>query len=257
MSSAVSAVTSFVGDVVGGIGDAVSGVVDAVGNVVGKVADTVGNVVDGALKNPLKTAALVAAAVFAPELAGAALGDAAAAEAAAIAATESVGAVALPAGSILDGVVLEGGMSVAADSLYGAVSTATGATVAVSTTGAALGNTVASGLAYQAASAGMAGGWLATAKGALDAANTVSKVMQITNQKTGVKQIVAQADQAPTGWTIDPNFNQMAAQGVQTAPMFPGSTTAAGIVSPSDDSIQILPMLAAAAGILFLIKARS
>lgn len=57
---------------------AVSNVVESVGNVVGGALDVVGNVIDKAVSNPLETAALITAAVVAPEFLPA-LGETAAA----------------------------------------------------------------------------------------------------------------------------------------------------------------------------------
>lgn len=59
----------FVGDVLGGIGDAIGGAVDAVGGAISDIGSGVGDVLEGALHNPLTTAALLGAGfIFAPEI---------------------------------------------------------------------------------------------------------------------------------------------------------------------------------------------
>lgn len=69
----MSAVASFVGDVVGGVVDAVGDVVEAVGDVVEDVGDAVGDVVEGALENPIQTIVTIAAVAAAPATGGASL----------------------------------------------------------------------------------------------------------------------------------------------------------------------------------------
>jgi hypothetical protein len=75
----MGSVASFVGDVVGGAVDIVGDVVEGVGDVgqdiidvaadtVETVGDTVGNVVQGALDDPIGTAAMIGTAIYAPQL---------------------------------------------------------------------------------------------------------------------------------------------------------------------------------------------
>jgi hypothetical protein len=69
----MSAVASFVGDVVGGVVDAVGDVVEGVGKAVESVGKAVGDVVESALDNPIQTIVTIAAVAAAPATGGASL----------------------------------------------------------------------------------------------------------------------------------------------------------------------------------------
>ena len=69
----MSAVASFVSDVVGGVVDAVGDAVEAVGDVVEDVGNAVGDVVESALENPIQTIVTIAAVAAAPATGGASL----------------------------------------------------------------------------------------------------------------------------------------------------------------------------------------
>ena len=64
----VGGAVDVVGDVVEGVGDIGQDVIDVAADTVSSVGDTVSGVVEGALDNPIGTAAMIATAVAAPQL---------------------------------------------------------------------------------------------------------------------------------------------------------------------------------------------
>lgn len=244
-----------VSSIVDAVGGAVESVVDVVGGAVESVGNFVGQVVDGALKNPLKTAALVAAAFFVgPEIFAAAPADLAAAE---LAAGSVPGVIELASGTIVDGAVLQGGMSIPAESLASAISTSSGQVV--STYGAsglaqamtenALANVgaVSTGILNGTSNAGL---W-ATTKEALATAKDVVRTVQLVNAVTGQKSIVPSNSPIPDGWKIDPTFD---ATLYNQQPTTQGQTVTQPIVQPSTgNSITVMVAIAGLAGVIYFL----
>jgi hypothetical protein len=231
------------------VGSALSGVADTVGSVVESVGSFVTKTIDSAFNDPVKTAAMIAAAIYlGPEVAMSDIGAMEAAEASASS------FFTVPAGSIVDGAVVQGGMSIPASSIATAVSTSAGQVV--TTYGAeGLASAITGGFVAPATTLstallnGTAGpGMWSTTLDALNTAKTVVQTKQLIETATGKKSVVPLNSPVPTGYTID-------------AAYVPPTTTAQGqavntpIVQPTTtgSTVSAVATLAALAGVVYFL----
>lgn len=190
------AISDFVSNTVNSVADVMSDVGKATG--LTDIAKSLNLAGEGS--NALEVAAILTGGYYAYGAYGAsaaAAGDAAAYEAAT--ATTAAG-MEVPAGSIIDGVVTQGGMTVPWSNIASGSTLANGTQV-VSTVGA-------SGLDSILASSATAG-WASTTMEALKTASQAVNLMRIVNA-SGEQKLVPKNSPVPSGWAIDPTFSPTA-----------------------------------------------